>query len=420
MIRRLLQAAALAAVILVLQAFLPASAHAHDPGTTLVSVGSSGDADLEITAQIPLSRIDLAYHTRLDSDPAPAVRASANWLATVVRDRVRLTAADGATWPVTVDDVSADRQRGLNTARVRLTAALPTAATRARSAELRWDVVTDVVYSHKVLVTADGRTSLLTHQTPVVRLAVPTPPPASVPAASMLHAGFEHFRQGADHLLFLCVIALAAARRSLRRARLRARVTLMAGITAMFTAGHSVSLALASLDWVSLPTRVVDAGIALTIVVAAAHAVRPALSARTELALTAVFGLVHGLGFAGTLQRLALTGTDLILPLLGFNLGLEAAQLLALALIAVPIAVLARSPAVSVTLAASAAAVATGWVVERAFDLTNPVQPLTGMLLGTPERLAGALFAATAVLLIARATRPEDGPAAAQPARRDG
>ncbi|MFF5233676.1 HupE/UreJ family protein [Dactylosporangium sp. NPDC000521] len=419
--RRLLQAAALAAVIVALQAFAPAPAQAHDPGATLVTVGSAGATDLEITAQIPLSRIDLAYHTRLDSDPGPAVRASANWLTALVRDRVRITAADGATWPVTVDEVAADRVRGDDTARVRLTATLPAAATRARSAQLRWDVVTDVVHSHKVLVTTvTGPAVLLNHQNPVMRLEIAAPPPASVPAAPMLHAGFEHFRQGADHLLFLCVIALAAARRSLRRARLRARVTLMAGITAMFTAGHSVSLALASLGWVSLPTRVVDAGIALTIVVAAAHAVRPALSARTELALTAVFGLVHGLGFAGTLQRLTLTGTDLILPLLSFNLGLEAAQLLALALIAVPVAVLARSPAVSVTLAASAAAVATGWVVERAFELTNPVQPLTGLLLGTPERLAGALFAATAVLLIARATRPEDAPAAAQPARRDG
>jgi DMSO/TMAO reductase YedYZ heme-binding membrane subunit len=70
-----------------------------------------------------------------------------------------------------------------------------------------------------------------------------------------------------DHLLFICMLALAAAR---RRPRALATVQSLALLTAMFTVGHSVSLALAALGWVMLPSRWVKTGIAITITIALA------------------------------------------------------------------------------------------------------------------------------------------------------
>jgi DMSO/TMAO reductase YedYZ heme-binding membrane subunit len=72
-----------------------------------------------------------------------------------------------------------------------------------------------------------------------------------------------------DHLLFICMLALAAAR---RRPRALATLQSLALLTAIFTVGHSVSLALAALGWVTLPSRCVKTGIAITIALGALNA----------------------------------------------------------------------------------------------------------------------------------------------------
>lgn len=97
------------------------------------------------------------------------------------------------------------------------------------------------------------------------------------------------------------MIALGAARRRTGPASTARR---LAALTITFTVGHSLSLALAMLGVVVLPARLVETVIALTIVVAAVHAVRPSLPVPFEVALTGVFGLVHKFGFAGTLADL--------------------------------------------------------------------------------------------------------------------
>jgi hypothetical protein len=86
---------------------------------------------------------------------------------------------------------------------------------------------------------------------------------------AMLCVSFEHFWDARDHLLFSCMPALAAAR---RRPRALATVQSLALLTAMFTVGHSASLALAALGWVTLPSRCVKTGIAITIALGALNA----------------------------------------------------------------------------------------------------------------------------------------------------
>jgi hydrogenase/urease accessory protein HupE len=134
--------------------------------------------------------------------------------------------------------------------------------------------------------------------------------------------GVEHILLGVDHLLF--VLALLFLAGSWRR--------VVATVTA-FTLAHSVTLAAATLGWVAVPRAPVEAAIALSIVfvaaeVAHAAASRPALAARKPWLVAFVFGLLHGLGFAGALREVGLPEGAIPAALGFFNLGVEAGQLL--------------------------------------------------------------------------------------------
>jgi HupE/UreJ protein len=394
--------AALAAML----ALAPAPAQAHDVGATLIVV-SATDSTVRLDAQIPLTGIDFAYDTALDRDPATAVNDRRSWLQMLIGEGTRLTDPDGTAWTVRVDSLAADQVQGRNTVHAQLTAT-PPPGTRPTLIHLRWGAVTDIDYSHKVYVSenVDGTTGLagtITHYQPELPLPLHTPAADPVSFPEMLTTGFQHFRDGTDHQLFLCLVALGAAR---RRQRPAATVRRLALLTLGFTTGHSISLALAALGWVTLPSRWVETAIAATIAIGAVHAARPALPARVQLAVTVCFGLVHGFGFAGTLKGLSLHGAGLITPLLGFNLGLEAAQLAALALVVIPLWLIARSAAATVALATAIAAIAISWMLQRALGIGNPIDRFISTALGTPERLALVLLAGSLfVLAFQRRTR---------------
>jgi hydrogenase/urease accessory protein HupE len=134
--------------------------------------------------------------------------------------------------------------------------------------------------------------------------------------------GVEHILLGTDHLLF--VLALLFLAGSWRR---------LVGTVSAFTVAHSVTLAAATLGWVYVPQAPVEAAIALSIVfvaaeVAHAAAGRPALAARKPWLVAFVFGLLHGLGFAGALRDVGLPEGAIPAALAFFNVGVEAGQLL--------------------------------------------------------------------------------------------
>jgi hydrogenase/urease accessory protein HupE len=134
--------------------------------------------------------------------------------------------------------------------------------------------------------------------------------------------GVEHILSGYDHLLF--VIGLLFLVGFQRR--------LVWTITA-FTAAHSLTLASAAVGWLTLRSPPVEACIALSIVLVASEALnqRKTLARRWPALVAFVFGLVHGLGFAGALQDIGLPQQHLVVALLTFNLGVEAGQLLTVA-----------------------------------------------------------------------------------------
>ena len=196
--------------------------------------------------------------------------------------------------------------------------------------------------------------------------------------------GVWHIWIGFDHILFLLSLLLpavgswAARGPGGRRARwqpvprLGMAVWEVLRIVTAFTLAHSITLSLATLGWVALPSRLVESTIAASVVLAALNNVWPFFQGRRWMVAFG-FGLVHGFGFASVLADLGLPREALALALLGFNLGVEAGQLAIVAAF-LPLAhALRRSRFYRWVVlwggSLAIAAVAAAWFVERAFDL---------------------------------------------------
>jgi hydrogenase/urease accessory protein HupE len=131
--------------------------------------------------------------------------------------------------------------------------------------------------------------------------------------------GIEHILGGIDHLLFVIgLLFLVGFRRKL------------IGTITAFTVAHSLTLASSVMGWITLRSAPVEASIALSIVLVVSEALREreTLARRLPSLIAFVFGLVHGLGFAGALAEIGLPPNHLPLALLTFNLGVEIGQLL--------------------------------------------------------------------------------------------
>jgi hypothetical protein len=202
-------------------------------------------------------------------------------------------------------------------------------------------------------------------------------PPAALAPAGFLREGVHHIVTGYDHVLFLmCLLFPAVMRRTpqgwqpLRT--LREAVWPVIGIVTAFTVAHSITLALAALKWVSLPSWFIEPAIAVTIILAALNNIRPIFRGRIVL-VTFAFGLLHGFGFAGVLGELNLPTAQFAWALLQFNVGLELGQVM-IVLVAISLMFLARNslryvPVVIRGGSGVAMAVALLWLVERTADV---------------------------------------------------
>lgn len=167
---------------------------------------------------------------------------------------------------------------------------------------------------------ADGRVVLqvLRPDAPSFPFTAETAGPA---AGGYFRLGVEHILFGIDHLLFVLALVLIV----------RGVGLLVKTITA-FTVAHSITLGLATLGYVQVPSAPVEATIALSIVFVASEILRRrrgerGLTERAPWLVAGIFGLLHGFGFAGALSEVGLPANDIPLALLFFNLGVEAGQL---------------------------------------------------------------------------------------------
>lgn len=189
--------------------------------------------------------------------------------------------------------------------------------------------------------------------------------------------GIWHIWIGVDHILFLVSLLLPAvmlwqARRWEAVGAFKPAFWEVLKVVTAFTLAHSITLSAATLGWVSLPSRVVESVIALSVVLAAINNLTPRV-ARARWAVAFGFGLIHGFGFASVLADLGLPESALMVALLGFNLGVELGQLAIVAAF-LPVAYAIRRTRFyrSVIMAGGSlaiAAIAGLWFIERAFDL---------------------------------------------------
>jgi HupE / UreJ protein len=188
--------------------------------------------------------------------------------------------------------------------------------------------------------------------------------------------GVWHIWVGIDHILFLLSLLLpsvlvwqAASRKWQAVERFKPALVDVLKVVTAFTLAHSITLSLAALGVVELPSRLVESVIAASIIVAALNNIWPRVIDRLWMVAFG-FGLVHGFGFASVLADLGLPRDALALALVGFNVGVELGQL-AIVIVFLPLAYALRRSAfyrrwVMVGGSVLISLLAAVWLVERA------------------------------------------------------
>ncbi|MCS7467132.1 HupE/UreJ family protein [Stieleria sp. ICT_E10.1] len=189
--------------------------------------------------------------------------------------------------------------------------------------------------------------------------------------------GVLHIWIGIDHILFIVALLLPAV--LVRRdgkwhpvPKFRQAFWNIVKIVTLFTIAHSITLSLAALGVIHLPSRWVESLIALSIVLVAINTIRPKFNVKTGFIIFG-FGLFHGMGFASVMSELPFRMIYLVKVLIGFNVGVELGQL-AIVAVVFPIIFLLRTQKYyqSVVLVGGSAVIgliASYWFIERALAL---------------------------------------------------
>lgn len=371
----------LAALVL---ACLALPAQAHKPSDSYLVVGVPSDGTM-LSGHWDIALRDLEIAVGLDADHDGAItwgelRGRANKVFDYAFARLAFK-SDGTDCPITRGELQVDTHSDGAYAVLAFEAhcaALP------RQLDIGYHLLFDLDPSHRGLLalTFDGttRTAVLSPDQPVQTF--------DLAQASHLHQflqfvadGMHHIWIGYDHMLFLISLLLPAVlvrRRDdpdglghwVPAASLRSALWSVFAVVSAFTLSHSITLTLAALGVIGLPSRLVESGIALSVMLAALNNIFPRVTRRVWL-LAFFFGLVHGFGFASVLNDLGLPRDALALSLAGFNVGVEFGQL-SVVLVVVPLIYLMRKqrfyrPVVLVGGSSVIVAVAAVWFFGRVF-----------------------------------------------------
>jgi hypothetical protein len=407
----------------------PASAHPMPHSVVLLDVHPDR---IEAQVQLPVDDLHLASGFDVVAHPEQVVTRDGDSLRAYLVDHVR-PVSDGLPWTVSVADLAVTDAEQTATGPYREVIAqlllTPPSGASTRRFTLGYDVIVHQVVTHTALVAL--RTDWTTGRVGaddglelgVIAIDSRTMTVAPLPVdldsggvwegfLGMVRLGGHHIAEGTDHLLFLLTLLLPAPLLLTTRRRWGGpagsrRATVVIGRTTLaFTAGHSATLALSALGRFDIPTRPVEAAIAASILVSAMHAVRPLFPGREAL-IAGLFGLVHGMAFSFTLAELDLSTFQLVVSLLGFNLGIELVQLLVVALVLPPLVVLARSDSAYRVLRVGGASIAgtaaLGWLADR-LGAANPVAAAADTI-GTHGWWAVAALWVAALTVLTRRSR---------------
>ena len=324
-----------ALLALVLALVVNAPAQAHKPSDSYLTITLADDA---ITGRWDIALRDLDFAIGLDADGDGAitwgeVRARHVEIAAyaLARLAVHVDGADGPKCTVEVGAQAIDDHTDGSYSVLPLTVRCPKLPKRLT---IDYRLFADLDPQHRGLLylQAGGvaRSAVLGPQAPVQSF--------DLKEASRLAQFFDYLRDGVwhiwigfDHILFLLSLLLPAVLvwggRQWRAAEtFGAAFWSVVRVVTAFTAAHSITLTLATLGYVSLPSRWVESAIAASVVLAALNNVWPVFHGRRWMVAFG-FGLIHGFGFASVLVDLGLPRDALALALVGFNLGVECGQL---------------------------------------------------------------------------------------------
>lgn len=360
-------------------ALLAVQVQAHKPSDSYLTITQSADG---FSGRWDIALRDLDFALGLDADGDGAitwgeVRAKHADIAAYAGARLALQ-ADGQDCRVSIGAQMLEQHTDGTYSVLPLAIACGAAVTQLG---VGYTLFADIDPQHRGLLNlrAQGiaRSAVLNPQASAQRFDLAQPNRWSQ-FADYLREGVWHIWIGFDHILFLLSLLLPAvllwrASRWLPVDGFRAAFWEVFRIVTAFTVAHSITLSLAALHVISLPSRLVESAIAASVVLAALNNLKPLVQSRRWVVAFG-FGLIHGFGFATVLAELGLPGDALVLALVGFNLGVELGQLAIVALF-LPLAYsLRRSKfyrrAVMAGGSLLIALVALVWFVERAFDLS--------------------------------------------------
>ena len=345
---------------------------AHKPSDSYLALDVRG---AQVSGQWDIALRDLDFAIGLDQDGDgkltwDEIRARHAAIAAYALERLALTTSQGPCTLKANQQLIDNHTDGAYSV-LRFTATCPAAV---KSLDLDYRLFADVDPQHKGLLrlTHDGATSTAIFDPQHARQTLPVAAPDRWRQfATYIKEGVWHIWIGYDHILFLLSLLLPAVLLAPPANNLRGAFIDVLKVVTAFTLAHSLTLTLASLSLISLPSRLVESAIAASVVLAAVNNIYPLFRTRRPVAAFA-FGLLHGFGFASVLGDLGLPQGALITSLLGFNVGVELGQLCIVAVF-LPLAYVLRHTRFYRWLltggSALIALLALAWFVERAFDV---------------------------------------------------
>ena len=378
--------AGLLQLALILLSLCAAPAQAHKPSDSYLTLTVHGQ---EIDGQWDIALRDLDFALGLDGDGDgkltwDEIRRQHDAIAAYALQRLQLASAN-APCPLAVSAQLIDDHTDGAYSVLRLHATCPAAIT---TLDIDYRLFADLDPQHKGLlnITRDGVTStaIFGPEAPRQSLRLAAPDQLGQFGAYVRH-GIWHIWIGFDHILFLLSLLLPAVLMAPGKHRggvqpasqlqpvhsLKAAFIDVLKVVTAFTLAHSITLTLAALSLISLPSRLVESAIAASVVLAALNNLWPLFRGKRPAAAFA-FGLIHGFGFASVLTDLGLPQSALLMSLFGFNVGVEIGQL-AIVAVFLPLAYLLRRSwfyrQLLTTGSLVIAVIAAVWLCERVFDV---------------------------------------------------
>lgn len=312
-------------IILVLLSFACATAaQAHETTRSYLTLTRAG-TDVSLQFRVAFRDIEVAVwmDENLDGEITWAeVEQRREAIASYLQSRITLDA--GGLCSLSLDHSGASTSGGIDYLDLAFAGQCPDASAPLT---FRSDVFLDIDPDHRMFLTApDGAQStnvVIRATNPEITL---TPGSGGVwnTFVGYLWAGVEHLLGGADHIVFLLVLMLPAVSIGRQQPGLAIR-SVVAAVTG-FTLAHALTLTAGATALLRPPPGLIESLIALTIILAAVDNLWSFIPA-PRAAVAAFFGLFHGFGFAAALDVLHLQGPDFVMALLGFNVGIELAQI---------------------------------------------------------------------------------------------